>query len=146
MWVLISALGEEMPHLCLCHQLLRSYRCKQAKQEVGNWPWVVARLKKKSIMLQKNPVFCNSLFGEVLETMPWFRESLSMAAWETPYVFVMGVTPHPSSPLAPTSGLNQSCSLSPASPCHIAPCIVDARANSAQTLGFEGGCVACPRS
>lgn len=152
----MSAWGEEMLHLCLCHQLLRSYRYKRAKQEVGNWKCVAAVFKKKRTILQekKNIFFSSSLFGEVLETMPWFTESLSMAAWEAPYVFVMrvnvwGFSPCPSSPLAQRSGIrsgiNQSCSLSPTFLCHIAPCVVDAGA-CAQTLGSKGDCVASPRS
>lgn len=48
----MSALGEEMPHLSLPY---RWYRCKEAKQEVGNLAVGVYRAQEEKDYIAKKP-------------------------------------------------------------------------------------------
>ena len=107
---------------------------KQAKQEVGNWEQMLSVLRTKNGLYckKKTIFFSDSVFGEVLETLPWLRESISMAARDKPNVFVMGVNvldfnPLPSSPLAQGSAVkSEQQPLPDFSMSHRCACVVDA--------------------
>lgn len=108
----VSTLGDEMAHL-----FLLSWRStakivevlnRQSKKLVIGSRCFNAQDKKWTILQEGNLIFSNSVFGEVLKTLPWLRESFNVAAQEKPKVFVMGVNildfnPLPSSPLAQRS-------------------------------------------
>lgn len=104
---------------------------RQSKKLVIGSRCFNAQDKKWTILQEGNHIFSNSVFGEVLKTLPWLRESFNVAAQEKPKGFVMGVNvldfnPLPSSPLAQRVRSNQSRGFSRTFPCHIAVCVVDA--------------------